>query len=314
MTHHPDRRQFITTSTALLASSAVLGSTGLASGASTREGGAMIPAGTRKRDIKKSLKYGMIGDGTTVLEKFQSAKTAGFEGVEIDSPSDLDLEEVKAAMAETGLVVPGVVDSVHWQQCLSDPDPDIRAKGVAALEGALRDAKAVGATTVLLVPGVVNNKVTYGEVWTRSQEELRKVLPLCKELDVKIAIENVWNGFLMGPHEAARYLDEINSPYVGFYFDVGNMVRYARPATCIDVLGPRIMKLDVKEYSLTRMREEGVWEGFGVEIGEGDCDWPAVGTSLDAIGYTGWASAEVGGGDTARLTDIANRMEASLQA
>ena len=312
--HQPDRRQFIATSTAMLAGSAVLGGAGLAQGAATQEAGAMTPPGTRKRDIKKSLKYGMIGDGATVLEKFQSAKAAGFEGVEIDSPSDLDLEEVKAAMAETGLVVPGVVDSVHWQQCLSDPDPAIRAKGVAALEGALRDAKTVGATTVLLVPGVVNNKVTYGEVWTRSQDEIRKVLPLCEELDVKIAIENVWNGFLMGPHEAARYLDEINSPYVGFYFDVGNIVRYARPATCIDVLGQRIMKLDVKEYSLTRMREEGVWKGFGVEIGEGDCDWPAVGASLDAIGYSGWASAEVGGGDTARLTDIANRMEASLQA
>ena len=309
-----DRRQFIATSTAMLAGSAVLGGAGLASAAVAQEAGAMTPPGTRKRDIRKSLKYGMIGDGSTVLEKFQSAKAAGFEGVEIDSPSDLDLEEVKAAMAETGLVVPGVVDSIHWQQCLSDPDPAVRAKGLAALEGALRDAKAVGATTVLLVPGVLNNNVSYGEVWTRSQEEIRKVLPLCEELDVKIAIENVWNGFLMGPHEAARYIDEINSPYVGFYFDVGNIVRYARPATCVEVLGPRIMKLDVKEYSLKRMREEGVWKGFGVEIGDGDCDWPAVGVALDDIGYSGWASAEVGGGDTARLTDVANRMERSLQA
>ena len=314
MTNHPDRRAFIAASTAMLAGSTVLGRSGLAAASAAQEAAPMTPPGTRKRDIKKALKYGMIGDGTTVLEKFQSAKAAGFEGVEIDSPSDLDLEEVKAAMKETGLVVPGIVDSVHWQQCLSDPDPAVRAKGVAALEGALRDAKEVGATTVLLVPGVVNNNVTYGEVWTRSQEEIRKVLPLCEELDVKIAIENVWNGFLMGPHEAARYLDEIDSPYVGFYFDVGNVVRYARPATCIDVLGPRIMKLDVKEYSLTRMREEGVWKGFGVEIGDGDCDWPAVGQSLDAVGFTGWAAAEVGGGDTARLTDIANRMEAALQS
>jgi len=90
---------------------------------------------------------------------------------------------------------------------------------------------------------------------------------------------------------------------------VGNMVRYARPATCIDVLGPRIMKLDVKEYSLTRMREEGVWKGFGVEIGDGDCDWPAVMKALAAISYSGWATAEVRGGDATRLQDISQRMD-----
>jgi hexulose-6-phosphate isomerase len=211
------------------------------------------------------------------------------------------------------MVIPGVVDSVHWKDTLSDPDPEVRERGRLALETALRDAKAYGATTVLLVPGVVNDKASYGEVWTRSQEEIRKVLPLCEELDMNIAIENVWNGFLMGPHESARYIDEIGSPRVGFFFDVGNIVRYARPATCIDVLGPRIMKLDVKEYSLTRMREEGVWKGFGVEIGDGDCDWPAVCEALDRNGFTGWASAEVGGGDAKRLQDISDRMERALQ-
>lgn len=311
---NPDRRQFLKSSTAMLASSAALAGTARAAGRLTRKQGDPMPEGTRKRDIKKAVKYGMIADGGTVLEKFQSAKAAGFEGVEMDSPSGLDRKEVLAARDATGLEIPGVVDSVHWQDTLSDPDPEVRARGVAALETAIRDAKAYGATTVLLVPGVVNDAVTYGEVWTRSQEEIRKVLPLCEELDVSIAIENVWNGFLMGPHEQARYIDEIGSPRVGFFFDVGNMVRYARPAECIEVLGPRIMKLDVKEYSLTRMREEGVWKGFGVEIGEGDCDWPAVGAALDRLEWSGWASAEVGGGDTARLTVIADRMERALQS
>jgi len=311
---NPDRRQFLLSSTAMFATSAALVGSARATERLAQERGDAMTDGKRKRDIKKALKYGMIANGDTVLEKFQSAKAAGFEGIEMDSPSTLDVQEVIAARDATGMVIPGVVDSVHWQDTLSDPDPEVRARGVAALETALRDAKAYGATTVLLVPGVVNDKATYGEVWTRSQEEIHKVLPLCEELDMNIAIENVWNGFLMGPHEQARYIDEIGSPRVGFFFDVGNMVRYARPAECIDVLGPRIMKLDVKEYSLTRMREEGVWKGFGVEIGDGDCDWPAVGASLDRLGWTGWASAEVGGGDTERLTVIADRMERALQS
>jgi hexulose-6-phosphate isomerase len=263
-----------------------------------------------RRAIKKSLKYGMIGEGSTVQEKFQAARDAGFDGVELDSPNDFDLDEVLAAKKAVGIEIPGVVDSAHWRDTLSHQDPAVREKGRAALEEAIRDAAAYGATTVLLVPGVVNDDVTYGEVWSRSQEEIRKVIPLCEELDIDIAIENVWNGFLMGPHEAARYIDEFDSPRVGFYFDVGNIVRYCPAATYAEVLGKRIKKLDIKEYSLERMKNEGVWKGFGVEIGEGSCNWPAVMATLDEIGYEGWASAEVGGGDAARLADISRRMDA----
>ena len=152
----PDRRQFLISSTAMIASSAAL------AGASARlesDQGASMSDGTRKRNIRKAVKYGMIADGTTVLEKFQSAKQAGFEGVEMDSPNQLDPAEVIAARDATGLAIPGVVDSVHWQDTLSHQDPEVRARGVAALETALRDAKAYGASTVLLVPGVVNGEV-----------------------------------------------------------------------------------------------------------------------------------------------------------
>ena len=149
---NPDRRQFLLSSTAMLASSAALAGSVRSMERRAQEQGDPMTDGKRKRDIKKALKYGMIADGDTVLEKFQSAKAAGFEGIEMDSPSNLDIQEVIAARDATGMVIPGVVDSVHWQDTLSDPDPEVRARGVAALETAIRDAKAYGATTVLLVP------------------------------------------------------------------------------------------------------------------------------------------------------------------
>ncbi len=268
----------------------------------------------RKRAIKKSLKFGMIGEGATVKEKFAVARECGFDGVEMDSPSGLDLGEVLAAKAETGIEIPGVVDSVHWRDTLSDPDASVRARGREALVTALSDCRKLGGTTVLLVPAVVNAKVSYADAYARSQEEIRKVLPAARESGVKIAIENVWNGFLLSPLEAARYVDELGTEVVGWYFDVGNIVNFGWPRHWIEALGTRIVKLDVKEYSRKRRDAEGLWKGFEAEIGEGDCDWPDTMKALDAVSYSGWASAEVAGGGRERLADVAARMDRVLSS
>ncbi|MDZ4701476.1 MAG: sugar phosphate isomerase/epimerase family protein [Rhodothermales bacterium] len=265
----------------------------------------------RKR-ILKALKFGMVDEPLSVLEKFKLLREIGYDGAELDSPSDLDPAEVVAARDATGLVIPGLVDSVHWRKTLSDPDPAVRDEGRAALEHALRQARLFGATTVLLVPAVVSQEVSYADAYTRSQAEIRKVLPLARELGVKIALENVWNQFLLSPLEMARYIDEFESPWIGAHFDIGNIVNFGWPEHWIRTLGPRILKLDVKEFSRKKRDDEGLWEGFGVEIGEGDCDWPAVNAALADIGYVGWAAAEVSGGNASRLRDIAARMDRVL--
>lgn len=262
--------------------------------------------------IKKAVKFHMIDEPLSVVEKFRLLQQLGFDGVELDSPSDLDEKEVIEARKETGLPIHGVVDSVHWRKTLSDPDPAVRDEGRAGLEHALRQAKAYGCSTVLLVPAVVNKEVSYADAYTRSQAEIRKVLPLAEEVGVKIALENVWNQFLLSPLEFARYIDEFESDWIGAYFDIGNIVNYGWPEHWIRTLGPRILKLDVKEFSREKRNDEGLWEGFRVELGEGDCDWPAVNQALADIGYSGWATAEIPGGDTARLKDIAMRMDRIL--
>lgn len=271
------------------------------------------PAGV-KRDIRLSLKYGMIGVGDTVIEKFAAARDAGFDGVELDSPNDLAAQDVLDAMRATGMAVPGVVGSRHWSHPLSSPDAAIREVGLEALEQGIRDCKAYGGTTVLLVPAVVNSQIAYDEAYKRSQEEIRKVLPLAEQTGVKIAIENVWNNFLLSPMEAARYIDEFESDAIGWYFDVGNIVNYGYPAQWARILGRRILKLDIKGFSRSKRDSEGLWKGFSVEIGEDDCDWPGVMRELDKIGYNGWASAEVGGGGAERLADITRRMRSVLDS
>ena len=259
--------------------------------------------------LRKAVKLSMVGGAGSLVEKFKMLKDVGFEGIDMDRPVNRD--EVRRAQDESGLIVHGVVDYVHWGKSLSDPNPDVRAEGVEGLKTALRDCKAYGGTTVLLVPAVVKKDVSYAEAYERSQAEIRKALPLAEELQLKILFENVWNNFLLSPLEMARYIDEFNSPWIGSYFDVGNIVRYGWPEHWIRTLGKRIGKLDIKEYSRKIANEEGVGKGFRAEIGDGEdgCDWPAVMKALQAIGYSGWATAEVRGGDRERLAEISQRMD-----
>jgi hexulose-6-phosphate isomerase len=262
---------------------------------------------------RKAVKLGMVAGTAPLAEKFALLKQLGFDGVELDAPSDLARDEVLAAKRSSGLEIPGVVDSVHWRDTLGDADPKVRERGLQALLRALEDCKAYGGTSVLLVPAVVSKKVSYRNAWTRSQAELRKALPRAKELGVAIAIENVWNHFLQSPLELARYVDELESDHVGVHFDPGNWVVYGWPEHAIEVLGKRILKVDVKEFSRKKCDAEGRWKGFDTPIGEGDTDWPAVVAALQAVGYQGWFTAEVKTGDATHLADVARRMDAFLR-
>ena len=243
-----------------------------------------------KRQLKKAIMYDTIGYKGTVLEKFLALKAAGFEGVELSSHMNQD--EVMRALDETGLKAASVCGSKHWSKTLSHQDEKVRAEGLEALQQTLRDAKRYGATSILLVPGTVNKDVTYEQCWERSIAGIRAALPLCQETGVKIAIENVWNNFIMKPQQAKDYLDAINSPFVGWHFDIGNMIKFGPSEEWIKVLGQRILKLHIKEYGTAPGK------GFGVKFFEGDNHWPAIMAALDKVGYTGWAITEQPGNQT----------------
>jgi L-ribulose-5-phosphate 3-epimerase len=269
--------------------------------------------------LKKALKFGMVGGGTkekplSILERFELAKKCGFEGMELDSPSGINTDEVVAARDKTGMIIHGVVDSIHWHTRFSDPNPEVRAKAVAGLETAIRDCKKYGGDTVLVVPGkvVADKDESYEQVWQRSQEEIRKALPLCEELKIKLAIEVVWNGFITKPEELVKYCDEFKHPLVGAYFDTSNMLKFGVPAaTWIRTLGKRMFKMDFKGYSAEK-KPDGKDKGW-VPIGEGTEDWPEVLKACAEVGYNTWATAEVGGGGEEHLKKISAAMDKILQ-
>ena len=269
----------------------------------------------RKRDIKKGMMLATVPGGGSVVEKIKRIKEAGFDGVE--PRGGMNHDEVLRARDDNGLQIPSVCCANHWAKPLTDPDPKVRAEGLAGLETALNDAKVYGASSVLLVPGVVNERISYDEAYARSQAEIRKAVPLAEKLGVKIAIENVWNRFLLSPLEAVRYVDEFKSSAVGWHFDVGNIIAFGWPEQWIRALGPRIQKLHIKEYSRMKLNKSGMRAGFEVDYLEGDNDWPAVMKALDEINYRGWAIAEPayhppGVEPAERLKQISGKMDKIL--
>ena len=287
----PDRRTFLAAASWGAAAAAL----GMPSAAFAASG--------KSPKLRMAVKYSMVRlPGASVREKFELVKKIGFEGLEIQAPGEVDLDEAVAASKATGIKIHGVIDSQHWKTRLSDPDAKVRAEAVEILKGAIRAARTVGADTVLLVPGKVADPTNenWEQVWGRSQAGVRECLPLAQECNVVIAIETVWNDFITKPEQLVRYVDELASPHVGAYFDCSNMLKYGVPsAEWIRKLGKRLVKFDFKGYS-----HEKKW----CKIGEGDEGWPDVLAALGELGYDGWATSEVSGGGEAELTDIYQRM------
>ena len=264
-------------------------------------------AAGKQRNVQKAIMWSTIGVKGTVMEKMKAAQAAGFLGVE--PMGAMNREDVIAALKETGLKAASVCCHTHWAKPLSAADEPTRKVGYDGLVLSLEDAKAYGATSVLLVPGVVNDKVTYDDCFKRCVAEIKKAAPVAKDLGVKIAIENVWNNFVTKPQQAVDLLDAINSEWVGWHFDIGNVGRYSPAEEWIPVIGKRILKLHIKEYSTKLRDEKGPGAGFGVKFLEGTNNWPAIMAALDKIGYSGWGIAEQGGGGTPEgLKDLSDRM------
>lgn len=275
------------------------------------------PQARPKRPLKKAY-FDSPKAGTSLVDRFTVLKEAGFDGVQLNLPDEKwPVEMVQEALKQSGLQMEGTCDSAHWRLHLSSPDASIRKKGLETLIESMRICKTLGGTSVLLVPGVVNEQVSYDEAYKRSQEEILKAVPVAQELGVKIAVENVWNNLHLSPLEAARYVDEIGSPMVGWYFDIGNVLKFGWPEQWIRILGKRILKIHVKEYDKKLMDKQGPGAGFRTELLEGSNNWGAIMTALDDVGYTtadNWATIEMGGGDAERMKKLSGQLDRILAA
>jgi L-ribulose-5-phosphate 3-epimerase len=260
---------------------------------------------------RKAVLVSMLPKELSILDRFKLAREVGFEATEVHTVTDpKQAEEMRAASDATGLKVHSVMNEAHWEFPLSSADPEVVRKSVAGMETSLRNAALFKAGTVLLVPAVVDAKTSYADAWKRSQQVIReRILPLAAELKVIVAVEEVWNKFLLSPLEFARYVDEFESPWVKAYFDVGNVVFYGFPQDWIRTLGQRIVRLHLKDFKLQRDAGRFTWNN----IGEGDIDWVEVRKALAEIGYDNYMTTEIEGGDKAYLADVSARLDRFLK-
>jgi hexulose-6-phosphate isomerase len=258
--------------------------------------------------IKKALQISMLPKELSYADRMKLVRTVGFEAIEGQTVTDQhEAEEIKKAADDAKVRIHSVMNMAHWENPLSSSDPAVVEKSLEGMRTSLHNAKLWGAETVLLVPAVVDPQVTYREAWTRSQKQIRKLIPLAEELKVIIAIEEVWNKFLLSPLEMPKYVDEFESPWVKSYFDVGNVVFYGYPQDWIHNLGKRIAKVHLKDFKITG---PGFGDGYRfVNLGEGDIDWAAVRKAFADVGYTGYATTELEGGDEAYLRDVGQRVD-----
>jgi len=262
------------------------------------------PAAPPPLSIKKGVWFGMLPEKLTIADRYKMARDVGFEVVQAPTePDERNAEEIKKAAEAANIRIDSVMNMDHWKYPLSSSDRAVVEKSLAGMRTSLRNAKLWGCDAVLLVPAVVNPQTSYHDAWTRSQKEIRTLIPLAEELKVVIAIEEVWNKFLLSPLDMARYIGEFQSPWIKAWFDVGNVLLYGFPQDWIHTLGDSIVKVHVKDF---KRKENGyAW----VNLGDGDVDWTAVRQAFADIGYSGSAVTELEGGDEAYLRDVVKRFD-----
>lgn len=237
--------------------------------------------------------------GTPLEKVFEYSRDAGFDAVELNLNPDGDVGLTMDTTAEEAkkivelalsydLKLRSISTALLWESRLSDPNVSVRERGRKIVEKQIELAATMGMNTILAVPGVVDENTSYADCYGRSQEELKKIIPFAKEHRVVIGMENVWNKFLLSPLEMARYIDELESKYVGAYFDVGNVLQFGYPEQWIRILGKRIKKVHVKDFSTA----VGNIAGF-FPLLSGDVNWPEVYKALVEIGYDDTITAEL---------------------
>jgi L-ribulose-5-phosphate 3-epimerase len=298
-----NRRDFLKTLTAAVAMAPV----GLGAQQKPAPAAGGSPSPPNPATIRKSTLISMLPRDKSYAERFAIGKEAGFEAVEMQTiTADAEAAEIKEASARTGLKIHSVMNSDHWRYPLSSADPDVVAKSVKGMETSIKNAALWGAEAVLLVPAVVDPATSYRDAWTRSQKVIReRLLPLALDQKIIIAVEEVWNKFLLSPLEFARYVDDFESPWVRAYFDVGNVVINAYPQDWIRTLGSRIVRIHLKDFTFDRKNRSFAFKN----IGEGEIDWPEVRRALAEIGYAGYVTTEIEGGDLAYLKDVSARVD-----
>lgn len=263
--------------------------------------------------LLKGMNVWTLPAGLTIEEQFALTKDAGFDTIELnlsesqpqdnivskdlalnDSPTlTLDVTEeelaaIKVLSEKYELPITSISTSLHWNYSLTDHDETTRQKGIAIVKKMIDVCKALGGDTVLVVPGLVKQTESYDDCYDRALTALKELAPYAEANEIYIGIENVWNKFLLSPLETRDFIDKIDSPFVGMYFDAGNVLQFGFPEQWVRILGNRIKKIHVKDFNTAI----GNIYGFTTLL-NGSLNWKNLVEAIHEIGYTGPLTCEL---------------------
>jgi len=308
------RRRFLSTGALTVAAPALLAATTTGVMAAESSAARIVTPPEGKR-ILLSCKLGMInreagGKKLSLADRLNMAKEAGLDGVDLDQAAEFTPAEAREAVRQSGVFVHNAINHAHWNKRLTSASQEDRDTGRANIEHCIRVSHAAGGCGVLIVIGRGSDG-TPAETEERAQQEIRKLIPLAAIYGQPILIENVWNQMHydhdgkpdQGAERFVKFVDSFGSPWVGMYYDIGNHWKYGQPGEWIRAFGHRCVKLDVKGFS--RAKNKFV----DITSEDDDLPWDQVRKALADIGFAGWATAEVGGGDVKRLTIVREQMQ-----
>ena len=281
--------------------------------AETSESGIVTPPPDKR--ILLSCKLGMIpkeldGKKLSATDRLRLSGEAGFDGVDFDQAGEYTPAQARDAVCASGVFVHNAINHAHWSQRLTSAKQEDRDRGRANIEHCIRVSHAAGGSGVLIVVGRGDDGPA-DVIEPRARKEIQTLLPLASALGQMILVENVWNK-MMYDHDAppeqgaegfVKFVDSFNSPWVGMYYDIGNHWKYGQPGEWIRTFGHRCVKLDLKGFS--RAKNKFV----DITSTDDDIPWDDVRKALNDIGFVGWATAEVKGGDLKRLTLVREQMQ-----
>ena len=227
---------------------------------------------------------------------------AGFDGLEInmeeqqnDNSLNLNLDskkreilQIKELALEHNLEIPSISTGLFWEYPLTSNQEKIRNQADIIVKKMVDAADILDVDSILVVPGIVNEKVSYKKAYERSLNYFKEIKEYAEDKEINIGIENVWNKFLLSPLEMKNFIEEINSSHIGVYFDVGNVLDFSYPEYWIEILSDKIVKIHVKDFKTN----VGNINGF-THLLQGDVNWEKVIKVLKSIDYDNYLTAEL---------------------
>lgn len=211
----------------------------------------------------------------------------GYQGVELaGEPDTIDIDQTKQLLNEYNLECSSICGIFTPERDLSSSNETIRSNAVQYVKKSIDLAKALNATTVIVVPtcvGKLSPETTFEEEWNNAILSVREAGQYAKEQEITLAIEalNRYETYLV--HNltlAVRFVEEVNVEGIGIMADLFHMSIEERNMTeALNKISPYLAHVHIADNT----REAA---------GLGQTDFKPVISFLNDANYKGYITME----------------------